>query len=93
MQGPADGVRELDDKLAAGGRRSVVTPDLFDGRTFSGIEEGFARFGEIVEDDVLRRGTFAVTGRSAIGPWPDGVPVQIHGMDENPFFAGERVPV
>ena len=22
-------------------------------------------------------------------PWPAGVPVQIHGMDEDPFFAGE----
>jgi len=23
------------------------------------------------------------------GPWPDGVPVQIHGMDADPIFAGE----
>jgi len=23
------------------------------------------------------------------GPWPDGVPVQIHGMDADPFFAEE----
>lgn len=23
------------------------------------------------------------------GPWPADVPVQIHGMDEDPFFAGE----
>ncbi|MEU3526413.1 dienelactone hydrolase family protein [Streptomyces sp. NPDC038707] len=23
------------------------------------------------------------------GGWPDGVPVQIHGMDADPFFAGE----
>lgn len=22
-------------------------------------------------------------------PWPDGVPVQVHGMDADPFFAGE----
>jgi len=21
--------------------------------------------------------------------WPDGVPVQVHGMDADPFFAGE----
>ncbi len=26
---------------------------------------------------------------SAIGPWPDGVPFQIHGMDKDPFFALE----
>lgn len=30
-----------------------------------------------------------VTGEWAFGPWPDGVPVQIHGMDEDPFFALE----
>jgi dienelactone hydrolase len=30
-----------------------------------------------------------VTGEWAFGPWPDGVPVQIHGMDHDPFFAGE----
>ena len=30
-----------------------------------------------------------VSGEWAIGPWPDGVPVQIHGMDQDPFFALE----
>lgn len=25
----------------------------------------------------------------AFGPWPDGVPVQVHGMARDPFFAGE----
>lgn len=25
----------------------------------------------------------------SFGPWPEGVPVQIHGMDEDPFFANE----
>jgi len=30
-----------------------------------------------------------VTGDWAFGPWPEGVPVQIHGMDADPFFAGE----
>jgi dienelactone hydrolase len=30
-----------------------------------------------------------VTGEWAFGPWPDGVPVQIHGMDHDPFFADE----
>ena len=23
------------------------------------------------------------------GPWPDGVPVQVHGMDADPFFVDE----
>lgn len=30
-----------------------------------------------------------VTGEWAFGPWPEGVPVQVHGMDADPFFAGE----
>lgn len=30
-----------------------------------------------------------ISGEWAFGPWPDGVPVQIHGMDADPFFAGE----
>jgi dienelactone hydrolase len=28
-----------------------------------------------------------ITGEWAFGPWPDGVPVQIHGMGADPFFA------
>ena len=30
-----------------------------------------------------------ITGEWAFGPWPRGVPVQIHGMDQDPIFAGE----
>ena len=30
-----------------------------------------------------------ITGEWGFGPWPDGVPVQIHGMDNDPYFAGE----
>ncbi|MEO8461567.1 MAG: dienelactone hydrolase family protein, partial [Chloroflexota bacterium] len=30
-----------------------------------------------------------ISGEWAFGPWPDGVPVQIHGMDRDPYFAGE----
>jgi dienelactone hydrolase len=30
-----------------------------------------------------------LSGEWAFGPWPVGVPVQIHGMDADEFFAGE----
>lgn len=30
-----------------------------------------------------------ITGEWAFGPWPEGVPVQIHGMDLDPFFGLE----
>jgi dienelactone hydrolase len=30
-----------------------------------------------------------ISGEWAFGPWPAGVPVQIHGMDADPIFVGE----
>jgi len=30
-----------------------------------------------------------ITGEWAFGPWPDGVPVQIHGADHDPYFVDE----
>jgi dienelactone hydrolase len=30
-----------------------------------------------------------ISGPWAFGPWPDGVPVQIHAMDKDPIFVGE----
>ncbi|MDU0306659.1 dienelactone hydrolase family protein [Rhizobium sp. 10PS4] len=30
-----------------------------------------------------------ISGEWAFGPWPDGVPVQIHSMDNDPIFVGE----
>ena len=38
---------------------------------------------------LLYEGCLPISGEWAIGPWPDGVPVQIHGMDQDPFFALE----
>jgi dienelactone hydrolase len=38
---------------------------------------------------VLCDACIPVTGEWAFGPWPEGVPAQIHGMDGDPFFAGE----
>ena len=38
---------------------------------------------------ILMESCLPISGDWAIGPWPDGVPVQIHGMDADEFFAGE----
>jgi dienelactone hydrolase len=38
---------------------------------------------------ILMESCLPITGEWAVGPWPDGVPVQIHGMDADEFFAGE----
>ncbi|WP_165068724.1 dienelactone hydrolase family protein [Marisediminicola senii] len=38
---------------------------------------------------VLIESAIPITGEWAFGPWPDGVPVQIHGADADEFFVGE----
>lgn len=38
---------------------------------------------------LLYQACMPITGEWAFGPWPDRVPVQIHGMDQDPFFALE----
>ncbi len=38
---------------------------------------------------VLCYSCLPVSGEWAVGPWPEGVPVQIHGMDADPIFVGE----
>lgn len=125
--GLTDGVVALADRLRAGGH-AVETPDLFEGRTFSTIEDGAAYASEIGFGTIIDRGIVAAddmpsglvyagismgvlpaqklaqTRPGAAGAlffescvpasefgagWPDGLPVQIHGMDNDPFFAGE----
>jgi dienelactone hydrolase len=38
---------------------------------------------------LLYEACMPITGEWAFGPWPEGVPVQIHGMDKDPFFGLE----
>ena len=38
---------------------------------------------------LLYESCIPITGEWAFGPWPAGVPVQIHGMDKDPYFALE----
>ena len=38
---------------------------------------------------ILMYSAIPISGEWAFGPWPDGVPVQIHGMDNDPIFVGE----
>ena len=38
---------------------------------------------------LLYESCIPLTGEWSFGPWPDGVPVQIHGMDKDPIFALE----
>ena len=128
-QGLTRGVQAFAGDLRAAGH-TVHTPDLFDGRTFSSIDEGLAYIREVGFDDLRERGVrladdlppalvyagfsfgvlpaqklaqtrpgargallfyscLPISGEWAFGPWPDGVPIQIHGMDKDPIFVGE----
>ncbi len=72
---------------------------LADGYPKELVYGGFS-FGETIAQELAQtragaRGALLfyscipITGEWAFGPWPDGVPVQIHGMDNDPYFAGE----
>jgi dienelactone hydrolase len=72
---------------------------LADGYPNGLVYAGFS-FGETIAQELAQtrpgaRGALLfyscipITGEWAFGPWPDGVPVQIHGMDNDPIFAGE----
>ena len=126
IQGLTAGVEAFADDLRGGGH-TVHVPDLYGGKTFGSIEEGF-EFQKGVDGDALADAAVAdlpaglvyagfswgvpqaqrlaqtrggakgallyescipITGEWAFGPWPEGVPVQIHGMDEDEFFAKE----
>lgn len=64
IQGLTDGVRSFADSLREAGH-TVHTPDLFDGRTFGSIEEGFAFAGEVGFDAIRERG---VAAADELGP-------------------------
>jgi hypothetical protein len=64
-RGLTPGVIAFADELRRAGH-TVHTPDLFEGRTFSTIEEGMAHAGETgFPDGVIERGTRAIEGLPA----------------------------
>lgn len=64
IQGLTDGVRSFADSLRQTGH-TVHTPDLFDGRTFGSIEEGFGFARELGLDAIRERG---VAAADELGP-------------------------
>jgi dienelactone hydrolase len=68
---------------------------LPDGLVYAGISWGVPTAQRLAQTRPGARGALLyeaclpITGEWAFGPWPDGVPVQIHGMDRDPFFALE----
>ncbi len=76
--------------------RGVKTADdLPNELVYAGFSFGEAVAQELAQTRPGARGALLfyscipITGDWAFGPWPDGVPVQIHGMDNDPIFVGE----
>jgi dienelactone hydrolase len=83
---------ELGEKTLAE-RADRVVADLPAGLVFAGFSLGAATAQRYAQTRPGARGALLyeaclpLTGDWAIGPWPAGVPVQIHGMGADPFFA------
>jgi dienelactone hydrolase len=125
--GLTDGVRSLAETFRRAGH-TVHTPELFEGKTFSVVEDGVAHAREIGFDTVLERGVGAAEGlpdelvyagislgvmpaqqlaqnrpgaKGAVfisaampvsefgGPWPSGLPLQIHLKESDPWVIDE----
>jgi dienelactone hydrolase len=63
---------------------------IYGGFSFgASMAQRFAQTRPGARGALLYEGCLPIRGEWAIGPWPSGVPVQIHGMDKDPFFALE----
>jgi dienelactone hydrolase len=54
-----------------------------------GLAQRFAQARPGARGALLYETCLPLTGDWGVGPWPEGVPVQIHGMDKDPYFALE----
>jgi dienelactone hydrolase len=81
------------DDLRARGVRAA--DDLPAGLVYAGFSFGVTIAQQLAQTRPGARGALLfyscvpISGPWAFGPWPDGVPVQIHGADADPFFVGE----
>ncbi len=77
-------------------RRGLIAAEgLPDALVHAGFSLGVMLAQELAQTRAGARGALLfhacvpISGEWTFGPWPDGVPVQIHGMDDDPFFADE----
>jgi len=78
------------------GERGVHTADdlpaelVYAGFSFGeSIAQQLAQTRSGAKGALLFHSAIPISGEWAFGPWPKGVPVQIHGMDNDPIFVGE----
>jgi dienelactone hydrolase len=73
-------------------RADSAVADLPEALAFAGFSFGAGEAQRLAQTRpgargaLLYEGCMPISGEWAIGPWPAGVAVQIHGMDEDPFF-------
>lgn len=76
-------------------RVAAATIEAPDGVVYAGISWGVSIAQSLVQTRpgvrgaLFYEGCLPLTGEWSFGPWPDGVDVQVHGMDDDPFFAHE----
>jgi len=76
-------------------RADLAVAGLPDGLVYAGFSFGAATAQRLAQTRPGARGALLyescvpLTGEWAFGPWPGGLAVQIHGMDQDPFFALE----
>jgi dienelactone hydrolase len=76
-------------------RVAEVVAGLPEGLVYAGISFGAGQAQRLAQTRpgaraaLLYESCIPVTGDWAFGPWPDGVAVQVHGMDQDPIFALE----
>jgi dienelactone hydrolase len=86
-------VDRLDDVL--GERRAAAVAGLPAGLVYAGFSLGGAtaqRFAQTrpgARGALLYESCVSLSAEWSFGPWPAGLPVQVHGMDGDPFFALE----
>jgi len=86
--------RRIGDEVLAA-RAEAAVADLPEALVYAGFSVGvmfaqrYAQTRPGARGALLYEACLPISGEWAIGPWPDGVPVQVHGMDKDPFFAEE----
>jgi dienelactone hydrolase len=92
-----DGIAVVGDigREVLGQRADQAVADLPEGLVYAGVSLGAATAQRLAQTRPGARGALLyeaclpISGEWAIGPWPAGLSVQIHGMEDDPFFAQE----
>jgi dienelactone hydrolase len=79
-----------DDVIAARATAGLPEAAVFAGFSFGVMTaQRLAQTHPGARGALLYEACLPIHGEWAIGPWPSGVPVQVHGMDKDPIFALE----